>query len=903
MPRTSTIDLNTVLSPRLGGGLVHTVTQELKSVEVELPLGFAGDPSIAEQCPAVDLTVSEGGLGGGNYHAACPLGSRVGEVRFAWSGGNHPEPFPVYNVVPEHGYPAEFGFNAGLAQPIFLYASVVPGASGYRLRVGTPAALRVQGFDIEGILLTIFGSPAERDGTGGAAAFLTNPTGCSAGPLTARVDVTSWEGGSGSAESTAYPAVTGCDLLQGTAGFAPSIDVAPQTTQADTPSGYEVDLRVPQAPEVFGALATPELKNATVTLPAGMSLSPSVASGPNALVGCTPGEIDLLGMEMGEGHPGGNASPYDDGLTHASPGNCPEGSRVGTVKIHTPVLSSPLEGHVFVSAPQCGGVGQAACTEAGAEEGRVFGLYLEAAGSGVIVKLQGSVEVGGYGAHSSATGLAPGQLRARFDENPQLPFDDLKLTLTGGDRAPLANPQTCGAAVTGTVLEPWSAPASGPNATPGSSFAVTGCDRGMPFTPGFSGGTVVPSAGGFSPFTLTLSRRDGEQDLSGIMVATPPGLLGMLSKVQLCREPQAAQGACGAGSLIGHTQVAAGSGSQPLWVSGSVYLTGPYGGAPFGLSIVVPAVAGPFNLGNVVVRAAIHVDPHTSALTIVSDALPQQVDGVQLRVKRVNVTIDKPGFTFNPTNCAQQQLTGTVTSAQGATSGVSTPFAVGGCANLPFKPTFKVSTQAKTGKRQGASLDVKVTSGTGQANIGKVAVTLPKQLPSRLTTIQQACTVAVFDANPASCPAGSNIGAATARTPVLSNPLTGPAYLVSHGGAAFPDLVVILQGEGVTLDLLGSIDIKKGVTSSTFASVPDAPITSFELKLPEGPHSALAAVLPPKAKGNFCGQSLKMPTTLTGQNGAVLKQSTKIAVTGCPKAKKKKTKAKHPKQRTGKRKG
>jgi hypothetical protein len=227
---------------------------------------------------------------------------------------------------------------------------------------------------------------------------------------------------------------------------------------------------------------------------------------------------------------------------------------------------------------------------------------------------------------------------------------------------------------------------------------------------------------------------------------------------------------------------------------------------------------------------------------------------------------------------------------------VSSRFQAGGCRELAFKPSFKVSTQANTSKKNGASLDVRVAYPQGaQANIRSVAVTLPKALPSRLSTIQQACTEAAFNANPASCPAGSNIGTATASTPVLASPLTGPAYLVSHGGAAFPDVVIVFQGEGITLDLTGSVNIKKQITSSAFNSVPDAPISSFELKLPEGPHSGLTAVVPAKAKGNLCGQTLTMPTTITAQNGAQIKQNTKIQVTGCSKAKKK-AKAKHHKK-------
>jgi hypothetical protein len=864
---TTTLDFNTVRDT------VHPyqVAQDLRVAAVTLPPGFYGDPLAAARCPEIDLTDDEGTLGEKEFHTFCPPASRVGTARLVKEGGGRSPSFPLYNLVPEPGYPAELGFEAGIAQPVFLYASLVPTPSGYRLRIATPGALRA--VDVEGVSITIFGSPAERDRSGGSQAFVTNPTACSPTPLTASVEATSWEGGSASAESTAYPDVSGCNLLQGAAAFDPSIKVEPETTQADTPSGYEVDLKVPQAPNVFGALATPELKNATVTLPAGVSLSPSAASGPDALEGCTEAQIDLLGTELGEGHPGGNGSPYDDGLTHASPGHCPAKSQIGTVEVKTPLLQEPLKGHVYVAQPKCAGN---ACEEA-AEKGEVFGLYLEMAGSGVIIKQAGSVEVGGYGAHN---GLALGQLRAKFDHNPQFPFEDLKMVFSGGQRSVLANPQSCGTATTTSDLEPWSAPESGPNATPSWPFAVTGCAGG--FAPSFAAGTVTPLAGAFSPFTLTFSRHDGEQDLSGLTVTMPPGLLGALKGVEQCPEPQASEGACGAGSLIGHDHVAAGAGSLPLWQTGQVFLTGPYRGAPFGLSIVTPAVAGPFNLGNVVVRATIAINPNTAQITTTSDPFPQLVDGVPLRIKTVNVTIDRSGFMFNPTNCDQQQLAGTITSAQGTSVGVSTPFAAAGCANLPFKPAFSASTQAKASKANGASLVVKITSaGLGQANIAKVDLQLPKILPTRLTTLQKACVDAVFNANPAACDEGSVIGYATIHTPVLTNPLSGPAYLVSHGGAAFPDVEFVLQGQGVTIVLDGKTQIKKGITYSHFETVPDAPISSFETTLPEGPHSVLAAYLPANANRSFCGLSVAMPTTIEGQNGAQIKQSTTIAVTGC----------------------
>ena len=313
----------------------------------------------------------------------------------------------------------------------------------------------------------------------------------------------------------------------------------------------------------------------------------------------------------------------------------------------------------------------------------------------------------------------------------------------------------------------------------------------------------------------------------------------------------------------------------PSSTSGRVYLTGPYKGAPFGLSIVIPAVAGPFNLGNVVVRSAINVDPNTAAVTVTSDPLPQIKDGVPFRLRKVNVERQQARVHAQPDQLLRAADLGDAQLRPGRERTGLLAFGVGGCESLPFSPTFTASTQAETSKANGASLSVKVTSGPGQANIGKTTLILPRSLPSRLTTIQKACRAAVFNANPAACPEGSVVGTATAHTPLLNNPLTGPAYLVSHGGAAFPDLQFVLQGEGVTLVLDGQTDIHNGVTSSTFNTLPDAPVSTFETVLPEGPHSALAAL------GNLCTQSLTMPTTITGQNGAVIKQNTQIAVTGC----------------------
>jgi hypothetical protein len=871
---TSSFDFNTVAASGPAG--LNTPVEDVKDLVTYLPFGLVGDPQALPQCPQHDVEPE-----------TCPSASRIGTVAVSAEGGvvfatakPGTETSALYNVVPEHGYPAEFGFFF-FGKAVFLYADVVRVASGYALRVAAPGIPRLlsdtKDLLVNGVSLTFFGDPAKQDGNSNSpAAYFTNPSSCSDTPLNARIEADSWTRPStwASRETTVYPQLTGCNLLQ----FQPTLEVAPETTQADEPSGYTVDLKVPQAPNLAPALATPDLRDATVTLPQGVSVSPSAADG---LTGCAAegpvginigsGELspegadlrDPLATELGAGGPEGNGSPYEDRLYHTAPGHCPAASMLGTVEITTPLLASPLHGHVYLAQPKCGGEGQAACTEASASNGELFGLYIEAEGSGVIIKLPGT----------TAANPTTGQLTATFSENPQLPFSDLKLKFNGGPRAPLANPQACGAFTTSAQLVPWSSPET-PTATPFSSFAVP-CE-GMPFDPSFEAGTTLTDAGAYSPFTLTFSRKDREQDLSAIAVQTPPGLLGKIAGVPQCGEAQANAGTCGPESQIGTTTAATGSGSAPLYLGGRVYLTGPYDGRPFGLSIVVPAVAGPFNLGNVVVRASIAINPYTAAITAVSGPLPQIIDGVPTRLQTVNVTLNRPGFMFNPTNCDAQAVTATISSAQGASANVSAPFAAAGCKNLPFKPDFSASTTGKTSKALGASLNVKITSASlGQANIAKVDVEIPKALPTQLKTLNHACTEAQFNSNPANCPPASDIAQVTVHTPLLNSPLKGPAYLVSHGGAAFPDVELVLQGEGVELVIDGHTQIKKGVTYSHFETVPDAPFTSFEFDSPQGELALFTAY------GDLCDQKLVMPTSMTGQNGAVLTQNTPVEVEGC----------------------
>ncbi len=404
----------------------------------------------------------------------------------------------------------------------------------------------------------------------------------------------------------------------------------------------------------------------------------------------------------------------------------------------------------------------------------------------------------------------------------------------------------------------------------------------LPFAPSMQAGSANLQAGAFTSFSLSITKPDGDQPLSSLTVHLAPGIAAMLANVTPCLEPPAGhEWACGPDSLIGHSSAASGLGGEPFTLPGSVYLTTGYGGAPFGLLVVTPAKAGPFDFGNVNVRSKINVDPNTAAVTITSDPFPTFVRGVPAQIKRIDVTVDRPNFQFNPTSCEPKSISATLSGAQGGSQAVSSPFQVGNCGALPFHPTLTASTKGDASKLNGASFTVKVSSSPGQANIAKTRLVLPIALPARLSTIQKACPDAVFEANPAACPEGSNIGSATVHTPVLKSALSGPAYLVSHGNAAFPDVEFVLQGEGITLILDGQTDIKKGVTTSTFNSVPDAPVSSFETTLPEGPHSALTSNVPAAKRFSLCGQKLSMPTTITAQNGAVIQQSTPIPVTGC----------------------
>jgi hypothetical protein len=834
----------------------------LRNAEVVLPVGFAGYPASVKTCTPVQLQLEE-----------CPADAQIGTLEAALRvepGNNYVVLMPLYNMVPGPSETAVFGF---VLQGLISGDIVVSVGPDYRVH----AAARnvITGAELLRQSLTVWGVPAEQahdaqranrflctqngpsdqfvegqeNCTGGgekvggnSVPYLVNPTQCTQRPLTAElVGVESWEGEALPPAPMSVGPFTGCSSLR----FAPTISVSPEQTQAASPSGYEVDLRVPQG-EGSEALATADLKDAVVRLPTGVVLSPSAATG---LESCSEALV---------------------GLGSEEPVRCPNGSKLGSVSVITPALTGELKGALYLGGPSLGPI-----------TGPPFTVYLTFAGHGVLVKIRGT----------ATPDPVTGQITTIFDENPELPFSELKLHLTGGSRATLANPSVCGPYHADADFTPWSTPFTPDALTQSTPFEITGC--GAPrFQPSFVASTLSNQAGGFSTFRVTFGREDADQKLGGLTVTTPPGLSGNLSGVPLCPEPQAAQGTCSEASRIGEVTAAAGPGPEPVYTTaGKVFLTGPYAGAPFGLTIDASEHAGPFDLGTgpcdcEVVRAAVAVDPHTAQLTVSSGALPTIKDGIPLQVKSVDVDINRPGFMFNPTSCDPMGVNGQLSSTEGASASVVSHFQVTNCAALAFQPAFKVTTSGKTSKANGASLDVKLSFPNkpqgSEANIKKVKVELPKQLPSRLTTLQQACLAATFDANPASCPAASVVGYARAVTPILPVPLTGPAYFVSHGGEAFPSLVVVLQGYGVTVELVGTTFISKaGVTSSTFATVPDVPVGSFELFLPQGRFSALTA------NANLCRiKSLVMPTEFVSQDNTVIHQKTKVAVAGCPRAKK-----------------
>jgi hypothetical protein len=900
-----------VLSFNFGHESDGATFNDVRSIVNEFPAGFDASDTAVPTCTEAQL-LAKNPLGPEGYLPDCPVASQVGQITSeVFIAKNTPDlvTFPVYNMeVDNYGTTAEVGYNAvGL---FTLISQAVVRSTDEGLTAVTSNVPKVG--EAHDITVTLWGVPAaaEHDvqrgevcGTDGerpplchnelggpqearvpVKPFLSNPTSCT-GPFIATVRAESWEEPLQSqaewpSASTETAPVTGCDRVP----FEPSIEVEPGTVSAETSTGLNVSLIVPQSWENPFTISTSNLRDTTVALPEGMTANPSLAAGLGA---CTP---EQYALETFSSPPGAG---------------CPEESKIGSIEIETPVLAEKIQGAVYIATPYDN---VPAFGDAQHPGGSLLALYVVAKDPprGIMIKVAGKI----------VPNLVTGQLVTTFENTPQQPFSKFTLKFRPGATAPLVSPPECGTYTTRGSLTPWSGEEHGELISPpqpvSSSFQITegvhegACPSGgvLPFKPAVVSGTENNAGGSYSPFYLRLTREDGEQELVKFSTTLPPGLTGNLTGIPFCPNidieaakqatgaQEEAEPSCPASSEIGRTIVEAGVGTVLAQTPGKVYLAGPYNGAPLSIVSITSAKVGPFDLGTVVIRFALNVNPLTAQVEISgtqSDPIPHIIDGIVVHVRNIHVYVERPKFILNPTNCAPQSIKLAVTGsgsnyavpADQDTVSTTSPFQAADCASLTFKPSLKATTSGKTSRAHGASLTVKLTypnkpQGT-QANIAKVKVDLPKQLPSRLTTLQKACVDRTFNANPALCPKASIVGYAKAITPILPVPLEGPAYFVSHGGAKFPELIIVLQGYNITIDLHGETFInKQGITSSTFNTVPDQPVTSFELTLPQGPDSALAA------NGNLCTAKLTMPTAYTAQNNTETHTTTTIHPTNCP---------------------
>ncbi len=853
-------------------------------VRTDVAPGVSTDPEAVPKCSFAEFG-GEAIPGSGLFPAPnCKTETEIGENKVVvWlgpkpspEGGDLPLHGKVYNLIQPEGLASDFGVALELPMAVSAAAlakgfkeaeekGAVPGVGGfpslpeqafleaqqyyahtlieghiewagdyhdyYEINVSPKTPLISSRLVLKGNILL-----AGKENGG----FITNPSRCEGpGPLT--TNTVSLKAAAGQEGTKTYTTPIGPAGCLGEAGFTappfePSFALISETSQSDLPNGLTTEVSLPHDPSPTG-IDSSQLRNATVVLPEGMSLNPSAAHG---LVACTPTQFGIKTRRAVE---------------------CPLESRVATVQLTVPDLpaSEPLEGNVYLGGGPT-------------IENPPYKLYVDAESAryGISTRLEGTV----------TPNEATGRLTTTFLNNPEQPFTNIKLNfgVRGNALAPIANPLSCGTALTETSFVPYT---GGPTKTPTFGFIVDSNGKGgacaspLPFSLSQSTEDHPTTGAANTNFTFNLTRADGQQYLSKVSTTLPEGLVGKIPAVPLCGEPQANAGTCPESSRIGTATVTVGSGSAPSQFSGPVYLTGPTGKDPYGMTVVINAAVGPFNLGPVVVRAGIAVDQFTTRVTVTSE-LPTIIKGIPTRLRTLSVAVNRQGFLINPTNCGPLATESSLTSTLGGTQVVSTPFQATECASLAFAPKLTASTSGKASKANGTSFKVKIGYPVGvQANVKSVFTQLPKQLPSRLSTLRQACVEATFNANPAACPAGSRVGTATAITPVLPGQMTGPAYFVSHGGAAFPDLDLVLSGNGVTVILVGNTNITKGITTTTFASVPDVPVSSFELSLPAGKNSALSA------NGNLCAKPLSMPTTITAQNGKVLKQNTRISVPGC----------------------
>jgi hypothetical protein len=762
---------------------------------------------------------------------ACPADSEVGTNYITTVSGVLKAPIPttVYNMLQPEGMPARFGMSVPVVGGQIYLDGGVAWDSDYH-----------ESFTISNITdaIPLYETRLVFNGRAGDGTFITMPSGCT-GPARTGLQTDSHQapGKYLSYETFTPIGASGCGDLP----FAPTVGVAVDTRVAGAPSGVTIDVGLPHNPNGKDKPDTATLKDAHVTLPEGMTINPSAANG---LAACTDAQLGK-------------------GTTRAVA--CPAASAIGSVDFETPVLpAGALKGTVYLGQPLSG-------DPLSGEEYRMF-LVAESARYGVSVRLVGHV----------VADPATGRLTASFTDNPQVPVSLVRVALRGGDRATLVNPPACGRAkITGSFTS-W----GGQSATATNDVTIDqGCERAGSFAPSLAASVSDTHAGKSPTFALSVTRPDGDQGLQRIDVNLPPGLLAKPAGIPLCGDAQAAAGTCPETSRIGSIDVSAGAGPSPFALGGRVYLTGPYAGGPYGLSIVVPAIAGPFDLGLVVVRASVQLDRNDAHVRVLSDPLPTILDGVPLLLRSAKVTIDRRDTMRNPTSCAPLTITSTLTSIASLTASPTAPFAASDCNALAFSPKTQIALtntkQTTNGKHPG--VDSTVTQAAGQANIQQVQVTLPLALALDPDNAQSLCEFA--DGLRGDCPAASVIGSATAKTPLLDKPLNGKVYFVKGVRTdpktgrqikTLPTLLVQLRGQ-IALDLRASTSVDaKSRLVTTFTPIPDAAVSSFKLTLAGGKHGILVVT---NRNGICAGSAQKAALVATGYNG---KQAPSTVTLGTP---------------------
>lgn len=833
---------------------VNAPSEQPRNFVVHLPPGLIGNPQATPtQCSGV--------------LALCPLSSQVGFARVF-----HHEMESLYNMEPPPGVPAQFGFEYQSVR-VILQARVRPNDYGFDLVLrNTTTSLPVDGAHI-----TFWGIPADPsndtrregctqfEGNVGSTcpvndpreAFLRLPTSC-IGPLQWSVEVDSYQHPESYVHrATTTPAQTGCQDVP----FTPSASVEATTNAADSPTGLKVRLSIPQqALTDPDSIAQSDLRNAIVKLPESFTINPAAAGG---LASCSSAQIALD--------------------TNAQP-TCPDASKIGSISIDTPLLPEPLEGSIYLAA------------QGDNPFGSLLAMYLVAEGSGVVLKLPGKIEAD----------PDTGQLTTSFVNQPQQPFSELEFKLDGGPRAVLRTPVSCGSNSAEVTLAPWSgnAPVELQLAVPISAGpAGSPCPKGD-FDPVFHAGTENPLAGAHTPFNLRLTRSDGSREIGGITATLPPGLFGKLAGIPYCSDAtlgaissgagtaaaEIARPSCPQASRVGTVTVGAGAGPSPFYTSaGRVYLAGPYKGAPLSLALVVPSVAGPLDLGSVVVRNALRVDPERARITTVSDPLPRILHGIPLDLRDIRVELDRPEFTLNPTSCREMAVDANLTSTQGDAAQRSARFQVGACDRLRFKPKLLLRLKGGTQRGDYPALRATVTMPKGtSANIARTSVALPRSEFLAQSHIRVICTRVQFAAgagNGTQCPKGSVYGRARAFSPLLDHPLEGPVYLRSSDHP-LPDLVAALHGQ-IDIHLIGRIDTSKaGGIRTTFAQVPDAPVSKFVLNMQGGKKGLL------ENSANLCRRTRRATVRMRAHNGRGVDSRPKVKAS-CRAKKHKKQRATH----------